>query len=61
MTQTELLLFRLYFTALQYIQGVPGGNITILGGHSIGHTKQKLYMYSTYVLFRTVSETELFH
>jgi hypothetical protein len=27
------------------IQGVPRGNISILGGHSIGHYKQKMYMY----------------
>jgi hypothetical protein len=24
-----------------YIQGVPGGKVNILGGHSIGHSKQK--------------------
>jgi hypothetical protein len=23
------------------IQSVPGGNVNILGGHSIGHSKQK--------------------
>jgi hypothetical protein len=27
------------------IKNVPGGNINILGGHSIGHSKQKVYMY----------------
>jgi hypothetical protein len=26
------------------IQGVPGGKVNILGGRSIGHSKQKLYM-----------------
>jgi hypothetical protein len=33
--------------------------VNILGGHSVGHSKQK----SVHVcaLFRTVSETELFH
>ena len=25
-----------------YIQGVPGGKVNILGGHSIGHSKQKI-------------------
>jgi hypothetical protein len=37
----------------------PGGEVNILGGHSIDHSKQK----SVYVrvLFRTVSEIELFH
>jgi len=45
-----------------YIEGVPGGNVSILGGHSVGHSKQKkLYMYGTCVLFRTVSEIQLFH
>jgi len=23
------------------IQSVPGGNVNVLGGHSIGHSKQK--------------------
>jgi hypothetical protein len=27
------------------IQNVPGGKANILGGHSIGHSKQKVYMY----------------
>jgi len=27
-----------------YIQGVPGGKVNILGGHSFGHSKQK-YVY----------------
>jgi hypothetical protein len=27
------------------IQGVPGGAARILGGDSIGHSKQKCYMY----------------
>jgi hypothetical protein len=27
------------------IQAVPEGKVNILGGHSIGHSKQKLYMY----------------
>ena len=28
-----------------YIQSVPGGNVNILAGHTIGHSKQKVYMY----------------
>jgi oligoribonuclease (3'-5' exoribonuclease) len=28
-----------------YIQNVPGGKVNILGGHSIGHSKQEVYMY----------------
>jgi hypothetical protein len=24
-----------------HIQGVPGGSVNILGGHTIGHSKQK--------------------
>jgi hypothetical protein len=27
------------------IHGVPGGKFSILGGHIIGHSKQKLYMH----------------
>jgi hypothetical protein len=27
------------------IRDAPGGNVDILGGHSIAHSKQKLYMY----------------
>jgi hypothetical protein len=41
------------------LYSVPQGKVNILGGHSIGHSKQE----SVYVrvLFRTVSEIELFH
>jgi hypothetical protein len=28
-----------------YIQGASGEKVNILGGHSIGYSKQKLYMY----------------
>ena len=32
-----------------YIQGIPGGKVNILGGHSIGHSKQKtLYEHVSY-------------
>jgi hypothetical protein len=41
------------------IRGVQGGKVNILGGHSIGHSKQKCIC--TCVLFRTISEIELFH
>jgi hypothetical protein len=31
------------------ILGVPGGNVNILGGHSIGHYKQKsVYVHVSY-------------
>jgi hypothetical protein len=43
----------------QHKQSVPEGKISILGGHSIGHSKQILYMYMYPIL--TVSEIELFH
>jgi hypothetical protein len=34
---------------LVYIQSVPGGKYNILGGHSIGHSKQKtLYEHVSY-------------
>jgi hypothetical protein len=40
-------------------ESVPGGRVNILGGHSIGRSKQEsIYVH---VLFRTVSEIELFH
>jgi hypothetical protein len=39
--------------------GVPRGKVNILGGHSIGHYKQKYIC--TCVLLRTISEIELFH
>jgi hypothetical protein len=38
---------------------VPGRKVNILGGYSIGHSKQKSVY--TCVLFETVSEIELFH
>jgi hypothetical protein len=30
------------------IQSVPWGKVNILGGHSIGYSKQKVYMYVSY-------------
>jgi hypothetical protein len=36
------------------IQGVPGGNVNILGGHCIGHSKKNFIW--TCVLFRTISD-----
>jgi hypothetical protein len=44
-----------------YTHRVPGGKVDILVGHSFGHSKQKKCIVCTCVLFRTVSETELFH
>jgi hypothetical protein len=39
----------LYIMDYFYIQGVPGGKDNILGGHSIGHSKQKtLYEHVSY-------------
>jgi hypothetical protein len=35
--------------------------VNFLGGHSIGHSKQKIVYVCTCVLFRTVSEIQLFH
>jgi hypothetical protein len=40
------------------IQNAPGGKVSIMGGHSIGHSEQNCIC--TCVLFRTVSEIELF-
>ena len=46
---------RLYLTShsgdvrFKHIQGVPGGKVNILGGYSIGHSKQKtLYEHVSY-------------
>jgi hypothetical protein len=39
--------------AAKYMQGVPGGKDNILGGHSIGHSKQK-------TLYEHVSNSERF-
>jgi hypothetical protein len=39
-----LFLFVVCLTTLfaaQVIQGIPGGKVSILGGHSIGHSKQE--------------------
>jgi hypothetical protein len=41
----------MYHIIIQYdhhIQGVPGGKVSILGGHSVGHSKQK-YVYVLYM------------
>ena len=54
-TQVSYLSNKLHNT-----QSVPGGSVNILGGHSIGHSKQKCVL-CTRVLFRTVSEIALFH
>jgi hypothetical protein len=43
-----------------YKQGVPGVKVNSLGGHNIGHPKQRKCI-CTCVLFRAVSEIELFH
>jgi hypothetical protein len=50
----------MYIYVYTHIQNIPRGKVNILGGHSIGHSTQKMYI-CTCVLFRTVSEMELFH
>jgi hypothetical protein len=41
-----LLSGLLYDTlTIDNIQDVPGENVNILGGHSIGHSKETVYMY----------------
>jgi hypothetical protein len=44
-----------------FIQSVPGGKDSILGGHSIVHSKKSLYTLCSCGLFRVVSEIRLFH
>jgi hypothetical protein len=31
--------------SVETIQGVPGGKVNIIGGHTVCHFKQKVYMY----------------
>jgi hypothetical protein len=33
-----------------FIESVPGEKVNIPGGHRIGHSKQKLYMYMCHIL-----------
>ena len=49
-THMETTWFQDLLLSLQhYIQSVPGGKVNILGGHSIGHSKQKcLYEHVPY-------------
>jgi hypothetical protein len=50
-----------YYAINSYtIQSAPVGKVHILGGHSIGHSKEKMRI-STCVLFLTVSGAELLH
>jgi hypothetical protein len=40
-----------YLPIIDAMQGVPGGEVIILGGHSIGHSKQKnVYTYMCPIL-----------
>jgi hypothetical protein len=36
---------RTYIYSHTDIKNVPGGKVNILGGHTMGHSEQKLYMY----------------
>jgi hypothetical protein len=49
-----------HFAPIHLMQMVSGGKVNILGGHNICRCKQKKSI-CTCVLFRTVSEIELFH
>jgi len=42
------LLNFIYIHIYIYIQGVPGGKVNILGGHSIGHSKQNYIHVNMY-------------
>jgi hypothetical protein len=39
-----------YINTSRYIQCVSGGKVDVLRGHSIGHSKKKLYMYMCPIL-----------
>jgi hypothetical protein len=43
------------------VQDTPKGKVSILGDHIIGHVKQKRKCMYACVLFRTISEVELYH
>jgi hypothetical protein len=45
---------------LRYVVCLSGGHVNILAGHRIRHSKQKIVI-CTRVLFRKITETELFH
>jgi len=58
MPLVDITTCRLHIYHIYSIQGVPGGKVNILGGHSIKYSKQK----SVYVrvLSQKVSEIEIF-
>jgi hypothetical protein len=42
-------MFKEVISFLIFIQNVPGGKVSIQGGHSIGHSKQKsVYVHVSY-------------
>jgi hypothetical protein len=49
----------LFMSLPRAVQDVPGGWVNTVGGHSMGDSKQMCIC--TCVLFRTVSQVELFH
>jgi hypothetical protein len=47
--RSELLAFVGPLLTCYVLQGVPGGNVSILGGHNTGHSKQKnVYVHVSY-------------
>jgi hypothetical protein len=45
----EPMSVRLSSTYFKDIQDIPGGKVNILGGHSIGHSQQKIvYVHASY-------------
>lgn len=57
-TQTPILTFSYTLTCRVYISSMSQKERS-LGGHGVGHSKQKLYMFMCPI--RTVSEMEIFH
>jgi hypothetical protein len=48
------------YDILYYIQSVPGGEVNILGGHSIGNSKQEsVYVHMSYEYFETVDKKDI--
>jgi hypothetical protein len=56
MPLVDITTCRLHIYHIYSIQGIPGGKVNILGGHSIRHSKQK--SVHVCVLFQKVDEIE---
>jgi hypothetical protein len=44
------ILISIFTSDVLNLENIPGGKVSILGGHSIGHSNKKLYMYMCPIL-----------